>query len=212
MDVMNMKDKKLSESYWNETSTVSNNPYSYSKVAAEKLAWEICKAQSRWDLVTINPGMVLGPPLTLESSSGSLYLLENMYRGDNWMGCPDLHFPYVHVQEVAEAHVAAGENPSAKGRYIVAEDHTTGFLEIANFVRPIHRKPSSLPSRNVPKMIFYVVGVFIGTSKKWADRNLGISFDVDNTRSIKELGITYRPTQEVVKDHYESWLKEKGSA
>lgn len=30
---------------------------------------------------------------------------------------------------------------------------------------------------------------------------------VDNHRSVAELGITYRPPEETVLDHYESWLR-----
>lgn len=37
-------------------------PYAYSKTVAEKRAWELAKAQSLWELVTINPGLVMGPP------------------------------------------------------------------------------------------------------------------------------------------------------
>lgn len=39
-------------------------PYSFSKKLAELEAWEMAKAQSRWDLVVVNPGLVLGPPVT----------------------------------------------------------------------------------------------------------------------------------------------------
>lgn len=43
------------------TSTATYSPYSYSKLVAEREAWKICGAQDRWDLVSINPGLVLGP-------------------------------------------------------------------------------------------------------------------------------------------------------
>jgi dihydroflavonol-4-reductase len=121
IDILQMKDSTLSEAYWNETSTAANNPYSYSKVIAEREAWKLNDAQTRWSLVVINPGLVLGPSLTPQSASGSLFMIENMYRGENRMGCPELHYPIADVRDVAEAHVRAGENPTtAKGRYIIA--------------------------------------------------------------------------------------------
>ncbi|KAF7590863.1 hypothetical protein BBP40_002277 [Aspergillus hancockii] len=211
IDILQMKNSTLSEASWNETSTVANNPYSYSKVVAEREAWKMRDAQNRWSLVVVNPGLVLGPSLTPQSASGSLFMIENMYRGENRMGCPELHYPVADVRDVAEAHVKVGTNPSAKGRYIIAGDHSIGLLEMAEFARPFHRNPKVLPSRNLPKFMIWAIGPFIGVSRKWVARNIGIRFKVDNSRSVHELGISYRPAEQVVKDHYESWLSVKGS-
>lgn len=201
-----MKDATLTESYWNDTSTAAASPYSYSKMIAEREAWKMQQAQKAWDLVVINPGMVLGPSLSPESASGSLFMLENMYRGDNKMGTPELHYPIADVREVAEAHVKAGENPAANGRYIIASDHSVSLLDMANFVRPLHQQPKLLPSRNLPKLLVYAAGPFIGVSKKWVSGNIGIGYKVDHSKSVRELGISYRPMEEVVQSHYKSWL------
>nr|RBR02306.1 hypothetical protein FVER53263_10141 [Fusarium verticillioides] len=92
IDVKSMKDSILAESYFNESSSVAHNPYHYSKVVAEKEAWKIQKAQSRWDMVAICPGLVLGPSLTAGSDSGSLFLLDELFSGQLWFGVPDLSF------------------------------------------------------------------------------------------------------------------------
>ena len=39
---------------------------------AEQTAWELAGAQDRWSMVTVNPGLILGPSLTPVSDSGSL--------------------------------------------------------------------------------------------------------------------------------------------
>ncbi|EEU34490.1 uncharacterized protein NECHADRAFT_73192 [Fusarium vanettenii 77-13-4] len=206
-DVLKVKDQTLSESCWNETSSVSYAPYAYSKTVAEREAWEIHSLQNRWSLVVINPGMVLGPSMTSESVSGSLFMLEAMYRGENRMGCADLSWPLVDVRDVAEAHVKVGANTATKGRYIISGDHTISLLEMANLVRPIHQNPKVLPCWNLPKLMVYAAGPFIGISKKWSDANMGIGFKVDNSKSIKELGMAYRSAEEAVQEHYKSWLK-----
>ncbi|THX79899.1 cinnamoyl-CoA reductase [Aureobasidium pullulans] len=123
-DILHYDNATLTESHWNTTSTATSSAYSYSKVAAEREAWKICHAQSRWDLIAINPGLVIGPSLTPQSASGSLHMLEAMYKGDNKMGAPELHYPIVDVREVAEAHVRAGVDAAAKGRYIVASERS----------------------------------------------------------------------------------------
>ena len=100
IDVMNMKDHTLHESYFNESSSVTHNPYHYSKVLAEKEAWKIQKAQTRWDMVAICPGLVLEPSLTSGSDSGSLFLLDELFSGQLWFGVPKLSFCTVDVREV----------------------------------------------------------------------------------------------------------------
>jgi hypothetical protein len=36
----------MSESDWNETSSVSDHPYGYAKTQAEKLVWQLAKEQA----------------------------------------------------------------------------------------------------------------------------------------------------------------------
>lgn len=60
-DVLGMEGQVLSETYFNTTSTVENNPYHYAKTVAEQAAWEAAKGQERWRMVAVNPGLVLGP-------------------------------------------------------------------------------------------------------------------------------------------------------
>ncbi|KAH6982525.1 hypothetical protein EDB80DRAFT_757249 [Ilyonectria destructans] len=163
-DVISMKNETLSECYWNE----------FSSVITERGAWKLHYAQSRWSLVVINPGLVIGPSLTPKSA-----------------------YPVADGREVTEAHLKVGENMATKGRYTVSCDHTVSMLDMANL--------------NMPKVMIYLAGQFIGVSKKWADGNIGLGFKVDNTRSIKELGISYHPAEEVVQAHYLSWLQEQSS-
>lgn len=204
-DILAYKGATLSEAYWNETSTAANNPYSYSKVAAEREAWKIHNDQSRWDLIVINPGLVIGPSLSPQSASGSLHMLEGMYRGENKMGVPELHYPIVDVRDVADAHIRAGSSRDAKGRYIIASDSSVSQLDMANLVRPYHRDPKILPIRNLPKLMIYAAGPFMGLTMRWVARNIGIGYKVDNTRGIKELGVYYRPKEETMRDHYMAW-------
>ncbi|KNG45287.1 cinnamyl-alcohol dehydrogenase [Stemphylium lycopersici] len=205
IEVLKMENSTLSEKYWNETSSTTNNPYSYSKVVAEREAWKLCDAQPRWDLVVINPGLVVGPSLSPESASGSLYMLEAMYRGENKMGAAELHYPVADVRDVAEAHVKAGENAEAKGRFIIASERSLSLLDMADYVRPVHRQPKLLPTRNLPKLLVYAAGPFIGVTMKWVSRNIGIGYKVDRSRSVIELGIVYRPLEEVFAHHYAAW-------
>ncbi|WP_267459698.1 NAD-dependent epimerase/dehydratase family protein [Xanthomonas euvesicatoria] len=91
-DVLDMPGQTLSEAFFNTTSSLDHNPYHYSKVVAEQEAWAMSRAQQRWDLVCINPGLVLGPSPAAGSDSGSLFLLDELMRGLFFYGVPDLSF------------------------------------------------------------------------------------------------------------------------
>jgi dihydroflavonol-4-reductase len=207
-DVLQMQDQVLHERYFNTTSTVDYNPYHYSKVRAEQRAWELCGRQSRWDLVCINPGLVLGPALSTASDSGSLFLLDQLFSGHYFYGVPNLGFTTVDVREVAAAHAAAAERVSAKGRYILAAPKMIAFLDVAKAVRPVHHRAWALPRNRLPDWLMYAVGPLFGLSHTYLRNHLGVFFAVDSQRSVDELGITYRPVQQSLRDHYASWREQ----
>ena len=63
-------------------------PYAYSKTVAEQKAWELVKAQSSWDLVTVNPGLVMGPPAPgyRRADSESIDIVQQLCTGKMPMG------------------------------------------------------------------------------------------------------------------------------
>ncbi|MCY1667299.1 NAD-dependent epimerase/dehydratase family protein [Rhizobium sp. SL86] len=208
-DVRRMKNNTVAEEYFNSSSTVLNNPYHYSKVLAEKAAWAKVREQDRWSLVTINPSMILGPSLTPASESGSLFLLDEMFKGYFFYGMPDLSLACVDVRDVAAAHIRAAENPAARGRYIVSEAHTRTFLEIATVARRIHPRPYLLPTWQIPNALVRLLGPLFGLTQSYMSNHLGIRFALDNHRSRDELGIVYRPFAETIADHYRSWESQR---
>lgn len=205
IDVLDMTDQVLTEEYFNTTSTVENNAYHYAKVVAEQEAWRICEAQDRWSLVTINPGLILGPALTSASDSGSLFLLEELFKGYFFYGAPAFSFTTVDVRDAALAHIRAAERPEAHGRYILAEQTMTSTLDIARLVRPVHRRPYVLPRWKVPDPAVRLIGPRFGLTPDYIRKHLGITFAVDNHRSRDELGIEYRPLRDTMTEHYQAW-------
>lgn len=87
--------------------------YVLSKTLAEEAAWKFAKDKGI-DMVTINPAMVIGPLLqpTLNTSATAIL---NLINGATTY--PNMTFGWVHVKDVAEAHILAYENQSANGRY-----------------------------------------------------------------------------------------------
>ncbi|MFI6542334.1 NAD-dependent epimerase/dehydratase family protein [Streptomyces prunicolor] len=205
VDVLAMKDETLSEDYFNSTSTVENNPYHYAKTVAERAAWDAEQTQTRWRMVSVNPGLILGPSLTPASDSGSLFLLDELFKGYFFYGAPDFSFTVADVRDVAGAHIAAAENPDAHGRYIVAASRMASFLDMSRALRQRFPRDYRLPRHGLPHWPVRVLGPAFGLTQDYIRKHLGIRFAVDNRRGVKELGIDYRPLEETLLDHYLAW-------
>lgn len=125
VDLKKTKNGVFTEEYWNETSSASHQPYAYSKTVAEKEAWKMAEAQSRWQLVVINPSFVLGPSLTNRNDSTSIATMLDFLKGTFKQGVPKVGFGIVDVRNIAEAHLEAAFRATAQGRHIMVGDHSS---------------------------------------------------------------------------------------
>jgi hypothetical protein len=48
--------------------------------------------------------------------------------------------------------------------------------------------------------LLYLVGPFLGFSWRYVRRNIGIRFDIDNTKSLTALGMTYTSVRQTLAD------------
>lgn len=204
-DIRNTSTGVFNETHWNTTSTVDHQPYLYSKTVAEKEAWLLQKKQSRWDLVCINPGMVMGPALTTNSISASITTLQQFGNGTLAMGAPLMWNGLVDVRDVAEAHVKAGFIPEANGRYILCGE-TLSLLEMGSALRASFGSKYPFPRLPVPKMLFWLVSPFYGYTRDFVWRNMGWRIAFNNQRSRKDLGITYRDVRASICEHFQQLI------
>ncbi len=195
----------FTEERWNTTSSVDHQPYSYSKTVAEQEAWRYQKAQDRWDMVTIHPGLVLGPALTSASDSASLATMKQFTDGTMLTGAPALTMGVVDVRDVADAHVLAGFTPEAHDRYLVNAD-SLSLLEIGKILRGKFGSLYPFPWTKVPKVAVKVVAPAIGLTREFVDTNVGYPIAFDASRSQNELGLTYRPVADTITDHFQQML------
>lgn len=201
----------LTEDIWNTTASLDYQPYSYSKTLAEQKAWELVNAQSQWDLVTINPSLVLGPPLNPNVvTSESFSILKQLGDGTMKMGAPKMGLGVVDVRDVAEAHYQAGFTPSAKGRYITAA-HSSDLLELGTTLLPKYGNKYPLPKKALPKWLLMIVGPFTNKlfTRDFIRKNVNITWNADNSKIQKELGISFRPLKETMEDTFQVMVDEK---
>jgi dihydroflavonol-4-reductase len=199
-DIGNAAGPLFSEVDWNTTSNLEHKPYSYSKTLAEREAWQIAEAQDRWDLVSINPSLVLGPSLNLNTRSGSFDLMRNLGNGRLRSGVPEYFFGAVDVREVAEAHFRAGTDTAVPaGRYILS-GHDSSLPELASILRQALGDAHPFPRRVLPKWLVWLVAPLVdrSVSRRLISLNVGVPAGFDNSRSREHLGIHYRPLEESV--------------
>lgn len=158
--------------------------YMLSKTLAEEAAWKFAKEHSL-DLVTINPGLVIGPLLQPTLDVGNEAILKLINGSSTY---PNLAFGWVGIKNVCEAHILAYENPSASGRYCLVE-RVIPYSEIIKLIKEIY------PSIQVPH--------------KPADDDPFPPIAQISQEKAKRLGINFTPFEENVKETLES-LKEKG--
>lgn len=197
IDMMEQGLTEFTEEHFNTTSSLKHQPYSFSKVEAEKEAWRIHSQQTKWDLVVINPALVLGPTLTLNSNSESLQIIMDLLSGKYRFGVPELYFGFVDVRDVAKAHVLALEKPNAKGRYIIAE-RVSNFMELVSIINNNFPGRFKLPKMVAPKWLLYFFGPLFGLSTRFVARNVGYRIAFNTSRSRQELGLEYTPFEHTI--------------
>jgi len=207
-DTQDMSDqglKAFTEAQWNTTSTVDHQPYNYSKVAAEKVGWEIAKAQKRWDFLTINPGLVLGPSLTTASDSTSLSTIKGLADGTLMTGVPKMDIAIVDVRDVARAHILAGFTPKASGRHLAVSETLT-MWQMVQLLKSRFGSGYRWPMMVAPKLVVWLMAPLQGYSRKFVARNAGWPLRFDTSYIQKDLGIQFRPVAETLADHFQQML------
>lgn len=202
---------RFTDTDWNTTSTADHQPYSYAKTVAEKAAWKLQRAQDRWDLVTIHPGLVLGPSLTDVSISGSMTTMRHFTDGSLTRGAPSLAFGVVDVRDVARAHISAAFTPQAHDRYIANSEALT-LLEIGKILRSEFGDRRTFPRRELPNFLVKLAAGSTGMTRKVLARNLGWPLAFDNSRTRADLGIRFRPAAESVIEHFRQMDAERDAS
>lgn len=121
MDSNRDPEKVVDESCWSDLEFCKNtkNWYCYGKTVAEQAAWEEAKARGV-DLVVVCPVLVLGPILQSNVNASIIHILK--YLTGSTKTYANSVQAYVHVKDVALAHILVYETPSASGRYLCAEN------------------------------------------------------------------------------------------
>ncbi|KAL6563075.1 NADPH-cytochrome p450 reductase [Orobanche hederae] len=182
--------KIVDETCWSDLEFCKNtkNWYCYGKAVAEQAAWETAEKLGV-DLVVINPVLVLGPILQPTVNASVLHILK--YLTGSAKTYANSTQAYVHVKDVALAHILLFETPAASGRYLCTESvlHRGDVVEIlANF----------FPEYPIPIKLL--------CSDEKNPRKIPYKF---SNQKLKDLGLVFTPMKQSLYETVKS-LQERG--
>lgn len=197
----------FNEEDWNTYATLETEPYPLSKKVAEQRAWEMEKAQSVWKMVTIHPGLVMGPVLSSRSNDGSISFIKKFLSGSMTI-TPHVGLAFVDVRDVAHAHIL-GMKSEKTGRYICVEN-SYYYADVANMLRPKYGQKFSLPKFTLPDGLaktFLPMGHEY--SRQYLDTNLNSLPLYSNLKIKQDFGMTFTPFEKTIDDMVDSLVERK---
>ncbi|KAI5056337.1 hypothetical protein GOP47_0028155 [Adiantum capillus-veneris] len=176
----------LDESFFSDPGYRRQNKswYALSKIEAELEAWKLAKEHGL-DLVTINPGMVIGPLLQPALNTTSELVLKLIDGSTSTYA--NAAYGWVHVRDVAEAHILAYEVAEASGRYLCVES-VMHYERIVEILCPLY------PDLPIPTKC----------ADEVSPRDPGYKVCTDK---VKGLGLVYTPIEDTLKDCVQSLMK-----
>ncbi|WP_335980570.1 SDR family oxidoreductase [Streptomyces sp. CA2R106] len=194
-------DQRLDETVWSNPDGC--DAYQKSKTLAERAAWDLVEAlppEQRFDLVAVNPGMVIGPLLTPRVNT-TMEVLGRLLRREV-PASPRMAFAVTDVRDVAAAHRLAMESPAAPGnRYLCAGEN----LWMRDIARVLATRYAKVPTGQLPDFVVRAAGLF-DPAVRLAATYLGPLERTTSNKAFRELGWTRRDPAATILDAAESLI------
>jgi nucleoside-diphosphate-sugar epimerase len=170
-------------------------PYPKSKMHAERVAWDFT-ANHPLELVTINPGLVLGPLLRKQQATSMEVIRLLLAR--KLPAVPRLSFAPVDVRDIAAAHRLAMETPGAAGHRYICASPAMWMGEIADVLATSFGPHGyRVPTRTLPYWLMWANARFDQTIRL-ALSYYGVPVLVSADKARQELGWIPRPASESI--------------
>ena len=80
------------------------------------------------------------------------------------------------------------------------------LLEIGKIVRRRFGPFYPFPRRTAHKTMVKAIAPIVGFTRKYTELNVGYPLAFDNSRSRSELGLTYRPVEQTITEHFQQMI------
>jgi len=195
----------VSETDWSDPDWKPLTAYPVSKTRAELSAWAYVEAQGlREKLVTICPGLVLGPDL-YKNGGASLAIIQAIFKGDFPM-MPKVSYPIIDVRDCAAIHIAALTADAAGGRRLMAGGETLWLHELSDILRKAYPDVRKMPKGSMPNFIVRLLGLFDDRIKSILP-DLGIFHHADAEYVSNITKVVPRPAKEAILSSAQSLIE-----
>lgn len=193
------------ESNWSHPALLS--PYDKSKTLAERAAWDYWRelgANACFELVVLNPGLVLGPVLEARAPASSEVIRRLLQR--RVRACPRVQWAAVDVRDLATAQLLALTNPAAGGQRFCCAAGPIWFSQIAALLAEhFAARGLRVATRTAPDIAVRLRALWDPGARLLVHK-LGKSFEVSTERIRRVLGFAPRALAETVIDTAESLI------
>lgn len=156
-----MKDGEFGPGSWTDTTSKEISTYTKSKTLAERAAWDYMQRlpkEDTFEMVVVNPGAVVGPPLGRNVSGQTMTMVGNMISGKMPL-VPQAAFPMVDVRDVAKIHLEAMTHEKAVGKRIIAAlTEPVSFVDMAKELKASGYK--QVGTRQAPNLLIRLLSLF----------------------------------------------------
>jgi dihydroflavonol-4-reductase len=187
-------------------------PYKRSKFAAEEVARGLARERGL-PVVIVNPSTPVGPGDIKPTPTGRLIV--EAARGQ-MPAFVDTGLNIVHVDDVAEGHLAAAENGRIGERYILGGENMALAEILAEVAQAVGRRP---PRLRVPHSVLFPVAVGAELAARITGRDPFVTLDgvrmsrkkmyFSSEKASRELGYRSRPAREAIADAV-GWFRDNG--
>ena len=170
-------------------------PYPKSKLYAERAAWDFA-ARHPPELVTINPGLALGP-LQRKVQNTSMEVVR-LLLAHKMPAVPRLSFAVTDVRDIATGHRLAMETPEAAGHRYICAGPSMWMGDIAAILDTAFGPHGyRIPTRTLPYWLMWANARFDKTIRL-ALSYYGVPVLVSADKAKQELGWAPRPASESI--------------
>jgi len=197
----------ITEEEWTDPEEKDLSAYNKSKVLAERAAWDFMhKEGGELEFAAINPMAIFGPSLGPELSSG-FRLLKQVLDG-SLRAIPNMTLGIVDVRDLADLHIRAMTNPSAKGqRFLALSGGILSLPEIAVLLKEkLGTKAKNVSTRRLPDWIVRVAALFNPTARNLVPQ-LGRYRKASNEKAKALLAWQPRTNEEAILATTESLIR-----
>ncbi len=202
------RETPFTEADWSdETNRADSSAYERSKTIAERAAWDWLKREGgALELVTINPGAVLGPVLGRDFSA-SIDIVKRLMDG-SLPGLAKFGWPLVDVRDIADLHCRAMLAPKAAGQRYIGAGPFYWMADVARVLRErVPQLAKRVPRRALPNWVVRLSAIVDPVVR---DRlyELAKRRPVSSDKARRELGWTLRSNDDAIVATAESLLAE----